>query len=173
MSKNSREGLAEYAHIRFLEPSECHFSQTEGGFLSLTCGTEEYAVVYAYRSFPLSMGDKYLSIRDEKDKEIGMIADLAAFPEQQAALVYDELERRYFTPLITRVSKMKEEFGFIYWEVETDRGARRFTTRGSHDSTIPLTDTRLLLMDVDGNRFEIMDYRDLEPRIAKQVEALM
>ena len=102
-----------------------------------------------------------------------MIADLAAFPEQQAALVYDELERRYFTPLITRVSKMKEEFGFIYWEVETDRGARRFTTRGSHDSTIPLTDTRLLLMDVDGNRFEIMDYRDLEPRIAKQVEALM
>jgi hypothetical protein len=173
VSTNSQEGLAEYAHINFLDPSQCVFSQTAGGFLSLTLGAETYPVVYAYRSFPLSLGDKYLSIRDDKDKEIGMILDLGDFPREQMELVCLELERRYFTPIIRSVAKMKEEFGFIYWEVDTDRGMRRFTTRGSHDSLIPISDQRLIITDVDGNRFEIEDYRVLSPRIAKQIEALM
>lgn len=173
MSKNSQEGLAEYAHINFLDPSQCVFSQTAGGFLSLELGGETYPVVYAYRSFPLSLGDKYLSIRDEKDKEIGMIADLADYTREQRELIRLELERRYFTPVVRSVAKMKEEFGFIYWEVDTDRGMRRFTTRGSHDSILPISDQHLIVMDVDGNRFEIEDYRSLSPRIARQIEALM
>ncbi|MGI6081625.1 MAG: DUF1854 domain-containing protein [Limnochordia bacterium] len=174
MNRNSQEeGLAEYAHITYLKPEECLFSVTDGGFLSLKLDTETYAVVFAYRSFPLSFGDMYISIRDDKDKEIGIIRDLAEFPREQQELIRLELERRYFTPLITSVVKMKEEFGYIYWEVNTDRGMRRFTTRGSYDSILPISDHRLLITDVDGNRFEIDDFRNLSPKIAKQIEALM
>jgi hypothetical protein len=68
---------------------------------------------------------------------------------------------------------MKEEFGYIYWEVETDRGSRRFTTKGHHDSVMPITDTRVLVLDVDGNRFEIPDFNALDVKSAKQIEALM
>jgi hypothetical protein len=174
VNRNSREeGLAEYAHINYLKPEECRFSLTDGGFLSLTLNTETYPVVFAYRAFPLSFGDMYISIRDEKDKEIGIIRDLAEFPCDQQELIRLELERRYFTPVITSVIKMKEEFGYIYWEVNTDRGMRRFTTRGSHDSILPISEHRLLIMDVGGNRFEIEDFRTLSPKIAKQIEALM
>lgn len=173
MSTKSPDALAEYADIRFLQPEECRFRVTPGGFLALDCGEAHYSVVSAYRSFPLTLGDRYISIRDDKEKEIGIIADLAQFTPGQAALVRAELERRYFTPIIERVIKLKEEFGYIYWEVETDRGPRRFTTRGYHDSIVPVSDVRVLILDVDGNRFEIPDYRALDPKSAKQVETLM
>jgi hypothetical protein len=173
VSTNLPDALAEYADIRFLQPEECRFRLTSGGFLALELGEHNYPVVYAYRAFPLTLGDRFISVRDDKDQEIGVIADLAAFSPGQAGLVRTELERRYFTPVIQRVVKMKEEFGYIYWEVETDKGPRRFTTRSSHDSIIPVSDIRLLILDVDGNRFEIPDYRQLDPKSIKQVETLM
>lgn len=173
MTKNLPDALAEYAEIRFLKPEECQFHMTQGGFLALKSGEEEYSVVSAYRSFPLTLGDRFISVRDDKEKEIGIIADLSEFPSDQANLVQAELERRYFTPIIERIAKMKEEFGHIYWDVETNKGPRRFTTRGHHDSIIPVSDTRLLILDVDGNRYEILDYRELDPKSAKQVEILM
>jgi hypothetical protein len=173
VSRNLQEGLAEYANIHFLTPQECRFAVTPGGFLSLECGDKKYAVVGVYRSFPLTLGDRYLSVRDEEDQEIGIIDDLLVFPSDQADMIRVELERRYFTPIILCVEKLKEEFGYIYWEVETDRGPRRFTTRSSHDSVMPVSDTRIIILDVDGNRFEIPDYRTLDPKSAKQVEALI
>ena len=174
MNRNSREeGLAEYAHINYLKPEECRFSLNRRGFSFFDTEHGNLSGGLCLQGIPLSFGDMYISIRDEKDKEIGIIRDLAEFPCDQQELIRLELERRYFTPVITSVIKMKEEFGYIYWEVNTDRGMRRFTTRGSHDSILPISEHRLLIMDVGGNRFEIEDFRTLSPKIAKQIEALM
>ncbi len=173
MSTSLQDGLAEFAQIRFLSPAECRFDLTEGGFLRLDLGEDRYDPVYVFRSFPLSLGDHYLSVRDDKNKEIGIIRELSDFSLDQADLVRSELERRYFTPIIQRVDKMKEEFGYIYWEVETDRGARRFTTKGSHDCILPVGENRLMILDVDGNRFEVPNYRELDLKSARQIETLM
>jgi hypothetical protein len=173
VSTNLPDALAEYAEITFLKPDKCQFSMTAGGFLALEYGDEKYPVVSAYRSFPLTLGDKYVSIRDIKEKEIGIIADLADFSPDQAQLVKAELERRYFTPVVEKVVKMKEEFGYIYWEVNTDRGPRRFTSRGQHDSIVPVSDTRILILDVDGNRFDVPDVHALDVKSAKLLESLM
>ena len=37
----TRRSLDEYAQIRYLDPSECCFKKTEGGFLSLSIGEKE------------------------------------------------------------------------------------------------------------------------------------
>jgi hypothetical protein len=173
VSTNLPDALAEYAEIVFLAPEKCKFSMTAGGFLALEYGEDKFPVVSAYRSFPLTLGDKYISIRDDKEKEIGIIVDLADFSSDQANLVRAELERRYFTPVVETVVKMKEEFGYIYWEVITDRGPRRFTSRGQHDSIVPVSDTRILILDVDGNRFDVPDVRLLDAKSAKLLESLM
>lgn len=39
-----------------------------------------------------------------------------------------------------------------------------------HENTYWLTDTRLLLTDVDGNRFEILDYTKLDAHSIKLIE---
>ncbi|HHV54819.1 MAG TPA: DUF1854 domain-containing protein [Firmicutes bacterium] len=134
---------------------------------------EEYSPVAVYRAFPLTRPEQYISVRDSEGKEIGMIENLGDLPAEMRRLVEEELERRYFTPLITRVVSVKEEFGYSYWEVETDRGARRFTVRNSHENVLPVGERSVMLVDVDGNRFAIPDYRRLAPAAYRQIESML
>ena len=89
------------AEVRLLSAGELHFTATAGGFLALTMTggerTEHYPRINAYRTFPLSAADRYLSLRDADGKEIGLLESLADLPREQAALLQQELERRYFT----------------------------------------------------------------------------
>ena len=45
----------------------------------------------------------------------------------------------------------------VTWEVETDKGPRRFLVRNLRDSTFPLGKNRLMMTDTDGNRYEFPD----------------
>ena len=65
-----------------------------------------------------------------------------------------QLERRYFTPKVEKVLSVKEEYGMVTWEVQTNRGTHQFIVRNIRDNTFPLGPNRLLMIDVDGNRFE-------------------
>ncbi|MBE3576107.1 MAG: DUF1854 domain-containing protein [Limnochordales bacterium] len=135
--------------------------------------TEEYSRVTVYRSFPLSRPDEFISVRDAQGKEIGIIEDLRALPPEMQKLLREELDRRYFTPTIQRVLSVKEEFGYSYWEVETDRGWRRFTMRNSHENVLTVGERGLILIDVDGNRFAIPDYQSLTPAAFRQIESML
>lgn len=135
--------------------------------------SEEYARVAVYRSFPLTRPDEFISVRDLQGKEIGIIEDLRALPLQMQQLLREELERRYFTPTILRVLSVKDEFGYSYWEVETDRGWRRFTMRNSHENVLTVGESELILIDVDGNRFAIPDLHSLTPAAYRQIESML
>lgn len=167
-----QEGLSEYMDIRYLKPEECIFSRTTGGFIALKVGEDSYKRVNLSRAFPLTYPTKYISVRDSEMNEIGIIEDMTVFPDDARAIMEEELERRYFTPLITAINSIKEEFGYTYWEVETDRGGRRFTVRG-HENVIPIKNNRVLIIDVDGNRFEIEDYKKLDAKSYKLLDALV
>jgi len=98
---------------------------------------------------------------------------VADFPAEVVAAFREELDRRYFAPVITRIKSMKEEFGYAYWEVETDSGPRRFTVRDLQQSLLLLSAEHILLVDVDGNRFEIPDYTALDPSSRKVIDDLL
>jgi hypothetical protein len=134
---------------------------------------EEYARVAVYRSFPLTRPEEFISVRDPQGKEIGIIEDLRSLPQEMQQLVREELERRYFTPSILRVLSVKDEFGYSYWEVETDRGARRFTMRNSHENVLTVGERELILIDVDGNRFAVPDIRSLPAAAYRQIESML
>ena len=165
-------GLSGYESIRYLLPGECVFTATTGGFLALTADGTEYPRVGISRAFPLTYPTKYLSVRDKDGKEIGIIEDLGVFSTATRDLVMMELERRYFTPSIHSIRELKEEFGYTYWEVDTDRGIRRFTSRGT-ESVIDLKGGRIMILDVDGNRYDIPDLEKLDPKSAKLLDALI
>lgn len=169
-----QRGLSEYIDIRYLDPATARFSETPGGFVRLVIGEDEsYPRVLLYRAFPFSFVDRYISVRDMDGKEIGMIKDLNEFGEETARLVLKELDRRYFTPVITRIESIKEEFGYAYWNVETSAGARRFTVRDMQQNVVLLSQYQLLVIDVDGNRYEIPDYRELDAKSRKVIEDLL
>lgn len=165
--------LEETVEIRYLEASECRFAPTPGGFVSLQIGDQTYDRIDVHRAFPFSHGDAFLSVRTKEGKEIGIIRRLADFPKEAVRLLQSELDRRYFMPVITKINEIKEEFGYAYWDVETTSGPRRFTVRGLQESILPISPVRLLIGDVEGNRFEIADYRALDPKSFKMIDALL
>ena len=92
-----------HAEVRMLAPGTLRFAATEGGFLALTVTggkrPEHYPRINA---FPHLSAERRRSIpvpaRRAGGKEIGILESLADLSADQAALLRQELERRYFTP---------------------------------------------------------------------------
>ena len=164
LKKESEELL----EMRFLTGENAEFRRTEGGFISLKVMPQgeparEYARVGVYLTFPLTNPEEFISIReaDEKAKEIGIVEKLSQLPKDQQEMLREQIKLRYFRPIITKVLDVKDEYGYAYWNVVTTFGACRFTTQMSGDAVIHLSDSRLLVTDIDGNRYEIPDFYQL------------
>ena len=162
----------ELLEMRFLTKENAKFSRTEGGFVSLKFGEKEYARVGVYLTFPLTEPEEYISIReaDEKAKEIGIIEKLSQLDKDQQEMIREQIKLRYFMPTITKVLDIKDEYGYAYWNVTTSFGACRFTTRMSGDAVVSLGESRMLVTDIDGNRYEIPDFYQLSVAERKKLD---
>lgn len=165
----------ELLEMRFLTPETAVFTRTEGGFLSLKFREKEYKRVGIYLTFPLTNPEEFISVReaDEKAKEIGMVEALSALPADQQEMLREQIRLRYFMPEIKKVMEVKEEYGYAYWYVETGFGICRFTTHMSNDAVTVLGDSRLLVTDIDGNRYEIPDFYALSVQERKRLDLFM
>ncbi len=174
MGDSSQKQLLEFTTVTYLDPEKSKFSRTPGGFLSLvTEDGREYPRVNLHRAFPFTQTNEFISVRDPEGNEIGIIRSLYDFPREVIKLLEEEMNRRYFAPVITKIYSLKEEFGYTYWDVQTDAGHCRFTARSGSSSFIFITDVRILVVDVDGNRFEIPDFRELDEKSRKKLEILL
>lgn len=160
MEEETSQMLAEHP----LNRDNARFSRTKGGFVSLEYNGNTWQRIAVYRAFPFTDPERYISIRepDEKAKEIGMVQDLNKdLDPQTAELLREQLRIRYFTPKILKIQDIKEEYGFAYFKAVTEQGPCRFTIHMSGSSVVRLSDSRILLSDLDGNRFEIEDLNRL------------
>ena len=158
--------------IRYLTDKNAVFSRTPGGFVRLQIEGECYDRIQVVRMFPFMEKEKFISIRtiEESSREIGIIEDLKQVNKAAAAMLTEQMNLRYFTPVITRIRRIKEEYGFSYWEVMTDHGECRFTVQMGGSAIVYLTDTRVLISDIDENRFEIPDVNSLTPVERKKLD---
>jgi Domain of unknown function (DUF1854) len=140
--------------LRTLQPESLLFARS-GVDLRLTIdGDCSYPKVTVVRAFPLSHPTRWLSVRSGPD-EVGVIADLAQLQPESQRLVKDALDRRYLTLRIARIYDLKERFSTLEWDVETDRGRCRFTTRSLRENSSSPSPERYLVSDVDGNRYDV------------------
>lgn len=172
MEKETEEMLK----LRYINSGNAEFKRTEGGFVSLKIKDEFYPRIQVYQAFPFTDPYSYISIRepDEKAKEIGIIRDLRKDVDKETRQMLEEqLRLRYFTPIIKRINSIKDEYGFAYFDVLTDHGACRFTIHMGGSSVVHLSDTRLLITDLDGNRFEIPDVKQLTAAELKKLDLFL
>ena len=155
--KNEELLTEEMLELKFLNKDNASVKPTPGGFVSLEFEGKIYSRVYFHRAFPFSAPDEYISVRESegKNKEIGMIRNLNELGETQK-LVKKQLY------------KVKEEYGYSYWDVNTDRGPCRFTADAN--GVVKLSATRLIVNDVDGNRFEIPDVSALSSKELRMID---
>ena len=162
------------AEVTYLDPDKARFFIDAFEDLNLElAGDQTYSRVRVKRAFPLSRDDCFIVVQDRKGKEIGSLARLDALDRDSRQAVEDELERAYFTPRIQRIAKVTTANRVPRWEVETDRGPRAFEIYSSRRDVRLLGDGRVLVQDADGNRYEIPDYRRLDPASQALVEEML
>ncbi len=157
------------------------FTKNPSGLISLKLTqpdgrVEEFERVVAVRCFPVTNPTEFVSIREPdskkkgRGKEIGMIRRMSEMPKETQALIDEELYRRYFTPEITKITGMKEKFGYSYWDVETSAGKVTFVLNNPFSNIRVLEDESVFINDIDGNCFKITDVAKLDPASFRRLE---
>lgn len=164
-----------------LTPANAWFSKSVGGLISLKIinaeGVEEFFErVVIRRSFPVSAPDEFLSVREPdtrqkgRGSEIGMIRNINIFDRETVDLLNAELELRYFTPIITKITSAKEKFGYNYWDAESTAGNVSLVLNSPFNNIRVLEDGRIFISDMDGNCFLIPDPKKLDRQSYKTIE---
>lgn len=167
-----------------LTPENAEFIRSEGGLVSLKLKNDDGSVefferVLPIRSFPITDPDEFIAIRepDSKDKgkgdEIGMIRKLSDFDKAAQELLGEELQRRYFTPQLSKIYSVKDKFGYSYWEVQTSAGKISFVMNNPSSNIRTLEDGRVFIHDIDGNCFEITEPEKLDKASFRHIEIYM
>ncbi len=157
-----------------LDPQTLRLFYDPPGTLRLTVGEERsYPAVKLFQAAPLSKPGRYLSLQNGKSEEIVLVENLADLAPDSRAVAEEEIRRRYLTARVETILGIKTEFGVTYWQVLTDKGERDFVVQSLTESCVWLGDQHLLIIDVDGNRFEIADRRALDAASQAQLESVL
>lgn len=114
--------------------------------------------------YPISNKAKYLALRDQQGKEIGILDSIEKLDNESKSIVWEELERSYFLPRIKDIHSINEKLSVLTWEVSTNRGFRAFQVRNPRKNVRIVTNRRFIVKDVDGNRYEIRNIGNLPAR---------
>lgn len=152
----------------WLTPENAAFF-TKNGFLYIKYQEKEQRA-FLCRQFPFEMQWEFISVMNDEQQEIGIIRSLDLFEGETRELLRLELERRYYAPVIKSIGQVKERYGFSYWKVTTEEGEISFTLHDTFRSIIHAEEKRLVILDVDGNRFEIPNVDALDRKSYKKIE---
>jgi hypothetical protein len=132
----------------------CRRNDTGGLDIEIRDG-DSFLDVHLIPTFPLSRRRKMVAVRDRDGEEVALIDDVARLNADSRQVAEEELERAYFMPRITEILEAEEELNVLTLECETDRGPRTVQIRNARRSIRKLPHNRVVIRDVDGNRYEI------------------
>ena len=153
--------LAEDVQLLWLDPQVSTFYIGIHDVLTLEHAGRSYGPVYAVRAFPASHSEEFLSIRfsddSGRDREIGLIRNLAEWSEDAQTLIRRSLNRRYLLRIVSSLVSTRVDQGLVACTAATVDGEVEFTVHND-----PLRVTRFgangwLLTDVEDNHFLIPD----------------
>ena len=156
---------------RYFDAADLTFTRAEVGTARLEIQDEAcYLRIVVRRLMPLSNPDGYISLAADEDTEIGILVNPSELASESLKILQEELDKRYFTPTIQKIYRVKEQFGIHEWEVETERGRITFSVRGLNQNIKQVPPARLFVTDVRGNRYDIPDYRELDAQSYQQIQ---
>jgi hypothetical protein len=168
--ENSEKQAYESFDIRPIDPQRARFGYEGENLTFIDSDGTYYPRVTLRRGFPLSAEHNHILVRtpeteDEHGLELGIVEDVRQLEPQSMEAVMRELRLHYFVPAIARIVEIREEFGFLYWTVDTDRGKKDFIMRDSIIGSVRrVSEGRWLVIDINQTRYEIHDFKALDAR---------
>ncbi|MCQ2463338.1 MAG: DUF1854 domain-containing protein [Clostridia bacterium] len=150
-------------------PEDCVFKLNKNGFLAAVVDGKEHPRVMLSRALPLSAPGSYICISDVEKNEIGIIEDTAVFSAEQRRLIDAELEARYFCPVITEITSVKEKMGNLYVDALIGTFKKSFTVKDVTKS-IRQYNGHIDITDIDGNRYRIENLEAIKRKSRRMLE---
>ena len=152
--------------IRWLVPGRHRFTIGAHDRIEMSeDGARTAAGVFIVRTFPASHPRAFLSVRGWNDSgdeiELGMIRDLDDWPAEDVAVIDAGLKRRALVRSIERVHDVRLSHGYLDFDVGTDVGRQRFTTRWTQSQAIDFGSDGKMLIDTEDNRYVVADVEAL------------
>ncbi|TJY42844.1 DUF1854 domain-containing protein [Cohnella pontilimi] len=148
--------------IRIIEPDSLFFSRGPGGVFQGVIDGKTFEELVVFRTFPFLYPNRFISIRNPKNEEIGIIRDISQLDTESASEIERELQFRYFLPRVTRVDSVKQKNDLWLWELQTTLGPTRLAMRNLHEHMQFPGGGRIILTDMNGRRCEIPDWKALD-----------
>ncbi|WP_339268200.1 DUF1854 domain-containing protein [Paenibacillus sp. FSL R5-0470] len=159
--------------INIFEPGLISFSRSQGGVFQGVIEGKVYEELILFRIFPFQYNTQYISVRNSKSEEIGVIRDIDQLDEESRGEVDKELQLRYFLPVVTRIDSIKQKADMWIWELQTNLGQTRIVMRNLHEHMQYPSLYRIILTDVNGKRCEIRDYSTLDIQSRKKLKDVL
>ena len=181
------DNYLDLAEITYLTDENARFYLTKNGFPAMeavlpkrgddlesdadkTPVKQDFGRVYFHRCFPFESPEEYISVLDKENKEYGMILRLSELNEDAQNIIRGELDRKYLCPEIKKINSLKDKLGYSYWEVETDMGEMSFSTHDTYRNIARVGNGKIIITDVDGNRYTVTDTAKLDKKSFKKIE---
>ncbi len=140
-----------------------------GGVVVVRAGERTSARVIP--CFPWSDSMKYISLRDEKDKELAFVSDFDELDIDSRQALLEALAQASFVLEIMKIESIEEEYEIRNWKVVTRQGACSFQTKMT-DWPRKLANGEVLIRDVSGNLFYVERPETMDKKSRKLLWAL-
>ena len=125
------------------------------------------------RLFPIRHPERFISLSytDETDKvrEIGVIENLADFPDEVKSLIKQSLAKYYHELHIERIYRVKLDFGLLFIDAQTNRGREEIIVPWRYDRAEEYDEHGKVLLDALDNRYIIANVDEMPERDRKEL----
>ena len=144
-----------------IAPEDLKVFKDDSNNLSATIeGRGTWTKIAVRLAFPYSDPDHFASLVFNEE-HVGMVRDLTELDEGSRLLLQEALLKRYHIPQVRQVLSVRELHNATHWQVVTDRGTRDFMVRDRHNFR-RIKGGDLIIVDVDGNRFQVLRNGDFD-----------
>jgi hypothetical protein len=173
IEESNEVNLKDPYEINNLEPGHVSFSRRQGGVFQGIINGKAYEEIILYRIFPFQYTTQFISVRDAKGEEIGVISDIQQLDEESRAEMDKELQLRYFLPLVTQIDSIKQKSDLWIWELQTNLGPTRIVMRNLNEHMQYPSLNRIILTDINGKRCEVRDWQALDSHSRNQLKDVL
>ena len=119
---------------------------------------------------PGGKAERWISVVTHDGREAGILLDVRDLTPDSRACAREYLRRRYMVPEILRIVACRDRFDLVEWTVEIDRGCITFLARQLREHVKRPLPSRLVLVDVEGNRYDVPDLEALDSESRRPLE---
>ena len=147
----------------------CVFYKNANGFLAAKIDGTDYKRVMLSRALPLTQPDSYICVSDTDRNELAILEDISDFSAEQLSLIREELDARYFCPVLTAITSVKEKMGNLYVDALIGEYKKSFTVKDVTKS-IREYNGHIEITDMDGNRYRINELQKISRKSRRMLE---